>query len=214
MRFRECSRVSDSQALTTGRGGAGNIYSSSMARLISRVARPEDHPQTASLLADREAAEAEYERSVIRASEEAAKARKQSSGRGGAGNIARSQSKGPQSKSKSFSKARRSFSKSRRSKSRDEEEHTGRGGAGNIFRTRSRSESKNRSNSRGRTGLGQIWQRVRSKSRAPREHEAIALDRQLQDMTISEANTSRESMQVPQGSQAGASGDPPQGGQE
>ncbi|EED85823.1 predicted protein [Postia placenta Mad-698-R] len=208
--LRECSDVSDSQALTTGRGGAGNIYSSSMARLISRVARPEDHPQTASLLADREAAEAEYERSVIRASEEAAKARKQSSGRGGAGNIARSQSKGPRSKSKSFSKARRSFSKSRRSKS----QHTGRGGAGNIFRTRSRSESKNRSNSRGRTGLGQIWQRVRSKSRAPREHEAIALDRQLQDMTISEANTSRESMQVPQGSQAGASGDPPQSGQE
>lgn len=294
-RGREPAQSGDKdRALTTGRGGAGNIYSSSMARLISRVARPEDHPQTASLLADREAAEAEYERSVIRASEEAAKARKQSSGRGGAGNIARSQSKGPRSKSKSFSKARRSFSKSRRSKSRDEEgsqeprssmhsvgrggagniqpgspeeaeaidqrdnvemeralaghpdgmhstgrggvanitplspgpdspphehehgptEHTGRGGAGNIFRTRSRSESKNRSNSRGRTGLGQIWQRVRSKSRAPKEHEVIALDTQLQDMTISEANTSRESMQVPQGSQAGASGDPPQGGQE
>ncbi|OSX55737.1 hypothetical protein POSPLADRAFT_1114076, partial [Postia placenta MAD-698-R-SB12] len=121
MNFRECSQECDSQALTTGRGGAGNIHSSSMARLISRVARPQDHPQTASLLADREAAEAEYERSVIRASEEAAKARKQSSGRGGAGNIARSQSKGPRSKSKSFSKARRSFSKSRRSQSRDDE---------------------------------------------------------------------------------------------
>ncbi|OSX55736.1 hypothetical protein POSPLADRAFT_1042079 [Postia placenta MAD-698-R-SB12] len=93
-------------------------------------------------------------------------------------------------------------------------EHTGRGGAGNIFRTRSRSESKKRSSSRGRTGLGQMWQRVRSKSRAPREHEGIALDTQLQDMTISEANTSRESMQAPQSSQAGASGDPPQGGQE
>ncbi|EGO03164.1 hypothetical protein SERLA73DRAFT_69068 [Serpula lacrymans var. lacrymans S7.3] len=95
--------VNADRVFSVGRGGAGNI------RSPSRDIGP-DHPQTASILSDHAAANADYERQVRKLHAEANPVH--SSGRGGLGNISasRSRSKGP-------SPALHS---------------TGRGGAGNI----------------------------------------------------------------------------------
>jgi len=126
--------VAPDKVLSTGRGGAGNIQSNSMiARAVSRV-KPESHPQTASLLADAAEAAAEYERSVLRAREEAAKAGKHSSGRGGAGNYAKSKSKSKSKSNSRRSQSRDGQSHSRlRSQSRGPLHSVGRGGAGNLY---------------------------------------------------------------------------------
>ena len=60
-----------SQTQAIGRGGVGNIRSRSRARATSHVT--EGHPQTASILSEAAASNAEYERNVIQAREEAAK---------------------------------------------------------------------------------------------------------------------------------------------
>ncbi|KZS99956.1 uncharacterized protein LAESUDRAFT_667286 [Laetiporus sulphureus 93-53] len=121
---------SPDRARSTGRGGVGNIRSSSIARAVSRAPRDQNHPQTTTLVNERAQAEAEYERSVLKASEEAARAKKHSSGRGGAGNIARSKSK---SKTRSQSRDGLHLRSRSRSKGLPVPLHSsGRGGAGNI----------------------------------------------------------------------------------
>ncbi|TCD64025.1 hypothetical protein EIP91_004659 [Steccherinum ochraceum] len=102
-------RQEQSQAI--GRGGVGNIRSHSRARATSQA--PDGAPQTASIINDIAESNAEYERSVIQTSEEAAK-NVQKSGRGGVGNITTSRSRsrvgGP-----------------------DGTHSTGRGGRGNLY---------------------------------------------------------------------------------
>ncbi|KAH9946466.1 hypothetical protein B0H21DRAFT_416527 [Amylocystis lapponica] len=100
----------DAERLSTGRGGVGNIQSTSRARGVSRA--PEGSTLTASIVNQQESNLVEYERSVIRARQEAAKATKHSSGRGGQGNYTR---------------------KSRSGSRKPKPVHsTGRGGAGNV----------------------------------------------------------------------------------
>ncbi|CCM05340.1 uncharacterized protein FIBRA_07554 [Fibroporia radiculosa] len=123
-RGREPAPSSD-RVLTTGRGGVGNIRSGSAARSVSR-ASAESHPKTASLLADMAHQEAEYERGLLRLSEEAARAGKHSSGRGGVGNIK------SQSKSKSKTRTNSRNKDGLRSPSRGPVHSSGRGGAGNV----------------------------------------------------------------------------------
>ncbi|KAI0795640.1 hypothetical protein C8Q75DRAFT_711651 [Abortiporus biennis] len=86
-------REKPTQTHAVGRGGVGNIRSRSRARATSKA--PEGHPQTASIISEAAANEAEYERNVIKAAQEAANAK--GSGRGGMGNItkSRSRSRGP-----------------------------------------------------------------------------------------------------------------------
>ncbi|KAI8986828.1 hypothetical protein BD414DRAFT_44366 [Trametes punicea] len=113
VRGREAT-VDPERVKSTGRGGMGNIRSGSRTRSASRVA--ENYPQTASLVSDQAANMAEYEKYVVQQSEEAAKSRARSSGRGGLGNI--------KSTEKSRSRSRVPHSPQVLS--------TGRGGVGNL----------------------------------------------------------------------------------
>jgi len=77
-----------SQAI--GRGGVGNILSTSVARATSQA--PDGATQTASIINEIAEENADYERHVIQTSEEAAK-NIHKSGRGGSGNITKSRSR-------------------------------------------------------------------------------------------------------------------------
>ncbi|PCH39604.1 hypothetical protein WOLCODRAFT_141327 [Wolfiporia cocos MD-104 SS10] len=85
VRGRERPTIDSERIRSTGRGGVGNIHSSS-------VVRTDANSRAASTLRDRAVEEEEYERAVLRAREEEMRAAKHSSGRGGAGNISRTKS--------------------------------------------------------------------------------------------------------------------------
>ncbi|KZT66530.1 hypothetical protein DAEQUDRAFT_446799 [Daedalea quercina L-15889] len=127
-RGREPPAVKPDSAKSTGRGGAGNIRSTSIARAANHLASDGRHSFTAALVSDQAEAEAEYERMVVVTRQEAAKNSRRTYGRGGAGNAAGANSKSPKtSKSRSGSRFRP------RSRSLGPLHSSGRGGAGNLY---------------------------------------------------------------------------------
>ncbi|KII85723.1 hypothetical protein PLICRDRAFT_56930 [Plicaturopsis crispa FD-325 SS-3] len=127
--------VDTTKVLSTGRGGAGNLQSLSRSRHHPAISKVQ-HPQTASIMSDHAAANAHYEREVLRRNDEI-KAGIKTTGRGGLGNISQQKSR-PRTNIKSKSKLKtRSRLFTRRSVDSDIALHpVGRGGTGNIKNAR------------------------------------------------------------------------------
>ncbi|KAH9830143.1 uncharacterized protein C8Q71DRAFT_379960 [Rhodofomes roseus] len=129
-RGREPPAINPDSAKSTGRGGAGNIRSTSIARAANHLSGDGQHSFTASLVTDQAEAAAEYERRVVAARQEASRNARRTYGRGGAGNAAGTNPKSPKtSKSRSGSR----FRSRSRSASVAPVHSSGRGGAGNLY---------------------------------------------------------------------------------
>ncbi|TFY50883.1 hypothetical protein EVJ58_g10847 [Rhodofomes roseus] len=129
-RGREPPAINPDSAKSTGRGGAGNIRSTSIARAANHLSGDGQHSFTASLVSDQAEAAAEYERRVVAARQEASRNARRTYGRGGAGNAAGTNQSHPKRP-----RAGRDRASARARAPRPSRLCTraGRGGAGNVY---------------------------------------------------------------------------------